>query len=130
MQPRERRSNVFMTATLEGEGLPIDVRLRNMSSKGALVEAMVLPKPDTEVMFRKGELMVRGKVIWCQGKQAGVAFEREREPAQVMRHIPAPKPLREFASKRPPVKGGRISAGEWKIAEDYIFGDPIPGIDE
>lgn len=129
LPPRPRRSNVFMKAFLDGEGAPVEVRLRNLSKKGALVEAQLLPEAGKPVLFRKGDLAVPGCVVWRDGRYAGVAFDVELEPETLLRHIPAPRPAREFKAKRPPIKGVTLSAGERRLAEDYIFGQPIPGVD-
>jgi hypothetical protein len=48
---RQRRSNVLLTATLELPGRSLDVRLRNLSAEGALVEADGLPQQGPRSFF-------------------------------------------------------------------------------
>ena len=40
---RSRRSNLLMTARLEVSGRAIDVKLRNLSTEGALIEGAEVP---------------------------------------------------------------------------------------
>src|SRR5690349_2581885 len=88
---RSRRSNVLLTATLEIEGERLPVKLRNLSAQGALVEGPLLPAAESQIMFHRNDLSVRGKVAWVSGNHAGVSFNRELEPEQVLRHVPPPK---------------------------------------
>ncbi len=74
---RSRRSNLLMQATLETAGRALCVTLRNLSSDGARVEGDQLPIEGTDLLFRKGELAVAGRIIWSRGRQAGIQFERK-----------------------------------------------------
>lgn len=68
----ERRTNLFVSARLSwGQGFA-PVVIRNLSASGALVEAAVLPAPGSSVELSRGRLRVRGRVIWCQERRAGL----------------------------------------------------------
>lgn len=70
----DRRTNLFVTATLyAGEG-SVPARIRNLSRAGALVEAAVLPAPGTRVRLARGSLNVTGTVVWREGGRAGLRF--------------------------------------------------------
>lgn len=125
---RSRRSNVLMAAFVECAGARISVKLRNLSQDGALVEGVDLPPVGTAVRFFKGELALPGQIAWAAGKRAGIAFDQQLDPESVLRHIPKPMPRQPMGHRRPPIRGHELSAGERKIAEDWIFGTPLPGI--
>lgn len=126
---RSRRSHVLMAASIEAGGVAVPVKLRNLSTEGALVEGDRLPSVGSEVLFRKNDLSLSGHVAWITGKRAGIAFESMLDPEEVMRHVPVPRPQAKLDFRRPRIKAGELSPGERKIAEDWIWGKPIPSID-
>ena len=87
-----------MSAALELSGTSLDVKLRNLSAEGALVEGDSLPVEGAEVLFRRQELSMAARIIWVRGGRAGLAFKVPLSPEAVLRHIPTPKPrvLPEF----------------------------------
>lgn len=70
----QSRSNVFLTATLDTGGAATPVRIRNLSSKGALVEAASLPPVGSRLRLLRGELQVNGEVAWAGAGQGGITF--------------------------------------------------------
>ena len=126
---KSQRSNLLMAATLEAGGPSIAVKLRNLSSDGALVEGAGLPDVGAPVVFRKNDLTMFGRVVWHDGTKAGIAFDGELSPDMVLRHVPSPKPQAKLDFRRPGLRG-QLSAGERKVAEDWIFGTPHPQLGE
>lgn len=98
---KSRRSNVLMSASLELSGTSVPVKLRNLSSEGALVEGDKLPVEGASIQFRKGDLCTAGTVAWVKGRQAGINFGQNLDPEQLLRHVPAPKPRVTPAFRRP-----------------------------
>ena len=125
---RSRRSNVLMAACVECAGASVPVKLRNLSKDGALVEAGSLPPVGTRVRFRKGELALSGHVAWEAGTRAGIAFDHPLDPESVLRHVPEPRPRQFLEYRRPRLRGQELTPGERKVAEDWIFGTPLPRI--
>lgn len=122
---RGRRSHVLMAASIEADGVAVAVTLRNLSPEGALVEGAALPAVDSLVIFRKKELNLAGRVAWVTADRAGIAFDAMLDPEAVMRHVPRNKPLPKLDFRRPRIKAGELSLGERKIAQDWIWGEPI-----
>lgn len=125
---RSRRSNVLMAAYVEHGGATVPVKLRNLSSDGALVEGTTLPPVGTQVRFHKSELALPGHIAWEADKRAGIAFDRPLDPESVLRHVPQPRPRHQQEHRRPRLRGQELSAGERKLAEDWIFGAPHPQV--
>ncbi len=122
---RTRRSHVLMAASIEAGGATVPVKLRNLSSDGALVEGSTLPAVDSPVVFRKKELTLAGRVAWVTGCRAGIAFDAKLDPEAVLRHVPKIRPQAKLDFRRPGIKAGDLSPGERQIAQDWIWGDPI-----
>lgn len=119
---RQRRSNVLLTAVIELSGRTLDVKLRNLSADGALVEADSLPVEGAEIRFKRGDLIVAGKVIWVRGTRAGINFHHELTPEALLRHVPTPRPRvtpefrRPGLAVRPLSSEEKMAAAKWAIA--------------
>jgi hypothetical protein len=68
----DERSNMFVTGTLYASGGSTPVRIRNLSRRGALVEAAGLPPAGTTVRLSRGRLSVSGAMMWVTGRKGGV----------------------------------------------------------
>jgi hypothetical protein len=124
---RSRRSPVLLTATLEVAGQPVPVKLRNLSEEGALVEGDRLPLEGSTTFFERNELRLRGRVVWVQGRYAGVGFEESLKPEQVLRNIPSPKPKPQSEFRRPGLACRPLSAYERRMLEHWLAA-PSPSL--
>lgn len=122
---RSRRANVLMTASLELSGASLPVKLRNLSSDGALVEGDNLPVEGAEVMFRKAELSHAGRIAWVEGKRAGVAFSTPLAADAVLRHIPVPRARVQPDFRRPGLASQPLSKSDARFAGDWVAGSPL-----
>ncbi len=127
---RARRSHVLMAASIEAEGIAVAVKLRNLSAEGALVEGDQLPAVGSRVMFRKKELYLAGRVAWITANRAGIAFDTRLDPEAVMRHVPRTRPKPQLEFRRPRLTGSDLSPGERKVAQDWIWGEPLPNCND
>jgi hypothetical protein len=124
--PRARRSPVLLTASVEGVAGPIDVKLRNLSEDGALIEGEDLPEEGSTTVFERNGLRVKCTVAWVQGRYAGVAFARPLKAQEVLRHIPTPnaKPKVELGAGRPGLACRPLTAYERKMLETWMAASP------
>ena len=109
---RQRRSNVLMTALLETSAQVFEVKLRNLSAEGALVEGETLPVEGADVRFRRNELLVSGKEVWVRGHRAGLSFTEKLTPVALLRHVPTPRPRVIPDFRRPGLQTRRLSTDE------------------
>ena len=109
-----------MTATLELSGTAVQVKLRNLSEEGALIEGKGLPVEGSEVLFKRLELSVPGRIAWVTAGRAGVTFNEKLEPEQMLHHIPMPKPRVKPDFRRPGLGARRLSPGERQMVEDWV----------
>jgi hypothetical protein len=81
----ESRSNVFLTALIDTPDGPLPARVRNLSSRGALLEGPVLPIEGL-IRLRRGDLHVRARVAWRRDGYCGLQFDSTIEvPAWIKR---------------------------------------------
>ena len=71
---RAPRKSVFLAAAIEAESLKADVRIRNMSESGALIEGALLPTADASFVLRRGEVEIGGVVAWSTSGRCGMRF--------------------------------------------------------
>ena len=121
---RGRRAHVLMAASLELSGESLPVKLRNLSQEGALVQGDRLPVEGAELRFRKGDLSVTGRVAWARDGYAGIQFASPLAPAQVLRHVPAPRPRVAPKFQRPGLSNRELSAQERDFAERCLLTPP------
>jgi len=118
---KARRSNVLMSASLELSGTSLPVKLRNLSADGALVEADTLPVEGAAILFRKGDLSVRGRVAWAKTRHAGISFDLKLAPDQVLRHVPAPRARVAPDFRRPGLKSSNLTEEELRFGENWLW---------
>jgi hypothetical protein len=123
---RSRRSNVLLAASIEASGASLPVKLRNLSTEGALIEGDDLPVEGSEVLFRRNELSVNSRVAWVHGKHAGVAFRRPIPQEDVLRNIPKPKHRAQLDFRRPGLGARQLTAEEQRLAASWTW---RPGYD-
>lgn len=68
----EVRTNLYLAASLRWSGGATPVRIRNLSPRGALVEAPTVPLVGTAVELVRGNLRVHGRAAWSSGNRAGL----------------------------------------------------------
>jgi len=125
---RSRRSNVLMAATIETTAGLVGVTLRNLSAEGALVEGDGIAEPGAQVVFRKNDLCVSGRIAWVNERRAGIAFDAKLQPETVLRHVPAPKSRIETSFKRPGFTSHTLTPEEQRWCETLIWTAPAPSI--
>ena len=120
---QSRRSQVLLSATIGCGGSEQSVKLRNLSEQGALIEGAKLPIEGTQVVFKRKELEASGRVVWVNGKLAGIAFGEKLETEQVLRHIPSPRNIAQPKSWRPGLRSN-LSEEQRHLAESWIWNPP------
>jgi hypothetical protein len=68
------RTSLYLGATLDCGGTQQAVRIRNISSVGALIEGAAIPPVGTLVRIIRGDLTVEGITVWAAERRCGVKF--------------------------------------------------------
>lgn len=71
------RSSMFLAAVMRAGSEQSTVKIRNMSSHGAMVESSVTPAVGSEVNLIRGALVCRGTVMWRSPDRCGLRFTSE-----------------------------------------------------
>jgi hypothetical protein len=125
-----RRSPVLLAATLEVAGVAEPVKLRNLSEAGALIEGERLPLEGSTTFFERNDLRIKGRVVWVEGRFAGVAFDSPLKSEQVLRNIPPPKRKAQLEFRRPGLACRPLSTYERRMLESWLAtGSVRPGTD-
>jgi hypothetical protein len=117
---RSRRSPVFLAATIEVAGVPEPVKLRNLSEEGALIEGDRLPPEGSTSCFERKDLRVTSRIVWVQGRYAGVAFDHPLKPEEVLRNVPKPRPTAKLDFRRPGLVSRPLTPEERKMIEIWM----------
>ena len=73
---RAPRSNLFLAATIEAGGSRADVRIRNLSETGAMLEGPAFPPVGSELILRRQEIETVAEVVWVDASRCGVHFRQ------------------------------------------------------
>jgi PilZ domain-containing protein len=96
----DKRSLVLITGRVMTSDGPVEVRLRNLSCNGALLEANVPPAEASEVMFERGETIAPARVAWISGNRFGIQFHHPIAEGEVLIHIGKPEHSGEIDTNR------------------------------
>jgi len=121
---QSRRSPVLLSAHVLIDGADTSVVLRNLSATGALIEGAKLPAVDAPTTFKRKDLEVTGRIAWVHGRFAGLAFDRELEPAELLRQVPKPKQRFEQQYRRPGLTCEPLSASDRQMLEMWATSAP------
>lgn len=89
---RSPRTNLLLSATAEMGGRVADVRIRNVSATGALIEGAGLPDVGGRLLLRRGEMQIGAEIAWAGGNRRGIRFDGPVETTGWTGGRP-PKPL-------------------------------------
>lgn len=71
------RTNMFVLAMLSGGTHTCPVKIRNLSSTGALVEGSGMPAAGTNITLHRGETTASGIIVWCSNGKAGLRMDSQ-----------------------------------------------------
>ena len=114
---RSGRSPVLLSAKIDVVGAEVAIILRNLSSDGALIEGARLPAEGATTCFRRNDLAVTGKIVWVEGRYAGIAFDRHLEREELLRHVPRPRQRIEHQFRRPGLACEPLSEADRKMIQ-------------
>jgi hypothetical protein len=116
---------VYLAAAVEIAGVAQPVKLRNLSEEGALIEGERLPLEGTTTFFERNELRLKSRVVWVQGRYAGIAFARLLRQEEVLRHVPQPRQVVHGDFRRPGLACRPLTGHERKMIEKWMVASPL-----
>ena len=124
---RSNRSPVLLSAKIDVNGTLVPVILRNLSAEGALVEGTTLPSEGSATVFERNDLRVSSRIVWIEGRYAGVAFDRHLAREELLREVPRPRQKFEPQFRRPGLACRPLSDAERKMIEMWATLPAQPG---
>ncbi|MEA3039867.1 MAG: hypothetical protein QOE79_2380 [Sphingomonadales bacterium] len=124
-----KRNRVLLAARLRAGYAEYEVRLRDLSQKGALVEGERVPEPGTEVVFSRGSISVPARVAWAGAHRAGLEFAYTIDEGEVLVQLRKTASDQNQPRFRRPGLGEGMSARDRKIAQLWgvSVGIAVPG---
>lgn len=129
----QQRSRVMLAATVITPDRSVDVRIRNLSRTGALIEGDIALEAGTGIELLRGHNAVRADVAWARPGRCGVKFASpvviEEWVGSVGRPLSSAAPAAPAADRAEPpswlaVEGGPREAGDRlsaRLAEEVAY---------
>lgn len=130
MRTRSRRSPVLLAATIHVGGKRVPVNLRNLSERGALIEGDRLPLEGSSALFERNYLKLKSRIVWVEGRYAGVAFDVPLKAEDVLRNIPTPKRKAQQDFRRPGLACRPLSDYERQMLDKWMTSSPVGTLGE
>ena len=125
-----RRARVLLAARLRIGYSEIEVRLRDLSQKGALVECQSPPQVGEEVVFSRGSISVPARVAWAGEGRVGLEFAYMIDESEVLVQLKrTTNDQNQPRFRRPRLFGEDMSEQEKKLARLWgvSVGIALPG---
>ena len=111
MKPREHRHKVLARAQVRaGLLLPAEACVRDVSSRGMLIQSAFPPRRGTYVEIILARQTVTGRVIWSKGRRFGISTRERVDLGAIVSGFqggPAPQAANHIAVRKKPSPGGR-----------------------
>ena len=108
---------MLLSAKIDVDGVDVAVILRNLSAEGALIEGAQLPREGATTRFIRNDLSVGGRIVWVEGRYAGVAFDRRLEREEMLRQVPQPRQRIEPKFRRPGLASNPLSEADRQMIQ-------------
>ena len=89
---KRERILVLLAARLVTTFRERPVRIREVSSEGAMIECETASIEGTEVVLRRGAIEVKANVVWSNGRQCGLEFVTAMEEEDFLTFLNPPVP--------------------------------------
>ena len=84
MKPRETRQSVLLPVRIRQEDSWGDARIRNLSSRGLLLQMQSPPERGSFIEIRRGQVVIIGQVRWAGEDTCGIRTQ-ERVPVEQLK---------------------------------------------
>jgi hypothetical protein len=124
-----KRNRVLLSARLRAGYAEYEVRLRDLSQRGALVEGERVPEVGTEVVFSRGSISVPARIAWSGAHRAGLEFAYMIDESEVLVQLRKTAGDQNQPRFRRPGLGEGMSARDRKLAQLWgvSVGIAVPG---
>ena len=117
-QRQAKRARVLLAGKLQTPFGEVDARLRDISRKGALVEAAKVPPVGSEVVFSRGQTVVPARVAWAAAGRVGLEFHYPIDENEVLVQLKKAPAAQGPRFRRPGLSEG-LNADDLKVARAW-----------
>ncbi|HYJ31147.1 MAG TPA: PilZ domain-containing protein [Allosphingosinicella sp.] len=117
-QRQAKRARVLLAGKLQTASGEVDARLRDISSKGALVECCDVPPVGSEVVFSRGQTVVPARVAWTLAGRVGLEFHYPIDENEVLVQLKKAPAAQGPRFRRPGLNEG-LSGDDLKVARAW-----------
>ena len=117
------RASLYLAAALYCDGFSSPVKIRNISSAGALLEGPAIPDPGSLVQLVRGALIVHGLVAWSADGRCGIKFSGTVD-VQQWRAVPGNSEQQRVDEVVRLVKAGAVPLPVPPLVRSEELGDP------
>jgi hypothetical protein len=114
------RHRVLLSAKLVTTTGETGVKLRNLSTIGAMAEGDELPAEGSDLILRRGGLDIFATVVWNSDHRCGLHFEEPLPEGEVWTQISpsvAPMVAEPIVHRRPGVRSSKLSREERELLD-------------
>jgi hypothetical protein len=124
-----KRARVLLAAKIRAGAAEMDVRLRDLSQKGALIEGKAIPPTGTDVVFCRGSICAPARVAWTAEGRAGLEFAYLIDETDVLVQLKRTTIDQNTPRFRRPGLGEDMSEQEKQLARRWgvSVGIAVPG---
>ena len=118
------RVRVLLSAKLSTTTEEIDVKVRDLSLGGAMLQGRALPKVGTDIILSRGSFEIFARIVWGKGGVCGIQFDGPLSNLDELLHAcitqeqpiaPAPMP------RHRPLASVPLKPEEMEIARAWVF---------
>lgn len=88
-----KRARVYYAAQIAALGDVRNVKLRDVSTHGAMIETDLALKAGDEVELVRADLRLWSRVVWVEGKRAGLEFVEPVRDEEAIKTLAQPRGL-------------------------------------
>jgi hypothetical protein len=114
----------MLSALVGGSSAMATVKLRNLSTGGALVECDALPRKGASLQFERNGRLLGSQVMWAAGRLYGLRFEEPLQLDASLRPINEAKRHLPMVPKRPGLKCKPLSEKDRNLMERWATMGP------
>jgi hypothetical protein len=87
LKARELRQKVMIPARMRAGDAYVDVCIRNISSRGLMLQTAAPPPPGTYVEILRAAHVIVGRIVWTRDRRFGVHAGQRIDIASIVNHV-------------------------------------------
>lgn len=116
-KPREPRQKVVVSARMRIDGKYSDVCIRDISSRGMMLQAAAPPRPGTYIEIFRAANVVVARVVWAADRRFGIQTQDRINIPAIIQAAPSSGPRLPDQERRSPNRATATAINLAEVAE-------------